>query len=626
MTTVDGPGAVARVLTPTALGKYVHPTSDPTIQTLRTAVLGRDEDLRERVRTAVIELGDAPCSGLPYRDEAAVAPFLLRRVVAALGGSSAAIAADPLLRGALCEWSAVAAPHLLPILTGHFDLALGAIRTLGNGSEYQQSLLADLDSGAAVGELLLTELGGTNGADQQTTATWDGQHGGFWLDSPTVESWKFMPNIADPKTPKIGLVTARLLIDGRDEGVMPFLLQFRGSDGSLVRGLHLVALPDKPWAPMDHAMIRFAAVFVPRDALLGGDWAVMTDDGQLDCALPPRQRWHRAISVLGDGRLDLANAAAAVARAGLALMHNYAVQRRPGGRTAMVDRGTVRRDLISAVASTYAVSVLGRRVRQMRAAAADGDPVQTVWSMLAKPLLAYTSHQVLMTCRQRAAAQGSLRVNWLGDWIGLVEGVITAEGESQLMWRQAGLAHGSGLNITALQVPDTPPHLPWYVRMLADRELAIADGLRRDDYDVAGTAMDRDTAAIELAAATSERLAATAVATAAERCGDRTARSLLESVAAVYALERICERGSWYAAHRQMSPQRGRSVLTELQRHRQIVGAHLSELVDGFDVPLAALDAPMAAPSYVQWWRDWAGWYTTPISSLRLVDGGREQR
>ncbi|MEV0688288.1 hypothetical protein AB0I35_30965 [Nocardia sp. NPDC050378] len=292
---------------------------------------------------------------------------------------------------------------------------------------------------------------------------------------------------------------------------------------------------------------------------------------------------------------------------------NYARQRRPGGRTLMAERGTVRRDLVSALAATYATSVLGRRVQDMAVAAPAGDPLIGVWSMLVKPLLAYTAHEVLLTCRQRSGAQGSLRTNWIQDWIGNTEGMITAEGESQLLWKQAGQL--TSLDITTLALPAAPSHLPWHIRMLTDRATTIAAGLRRDDITPAGTALDRDTAAIELASATSERLAATALWTAATTAADDTARSLLESATAVYTLERILRRGTWFAAHRQMTPRRARQVHRELHSHRQHVGAHLGELVDGFAIGLDVFDAPMAAPDYLQWWQRWTSWPNPPRST-----------
>ncbi|MEU4711633.1 hypothetical protein AB0G00_34945 [Nocardia salmonicida] len=197
--------------------------------------------------------------------------------------------------------------------------------------------------------------------------------------------------------------------------------------------------------------------------------------------------------------------------------------------------------------------------------------------------------------------------------IGNTEGTITAEGESQLLWKQAGQL--TFRDFAALALPRTPRIVPWYVRMLGDREKGIAAGWRRDDIAVAGITIDRDPAAIELAAATSERLAATALWQASTTAEDDMARGLLESATAVYALERILCRGTWFAANGRMPPRVAQRVHRDLHHHREHLGAHLSELAAGFDIALDVFDAPMATPDYLRWWQEWAGWPSAPSSA-----------
>ncbi|WP_280446851.1 acyl-CoA dehydrogenase family protein [Nocardia brasiliensis] len=448
---------------------------------------------------------------------------------------------------------------------------------------------------------MLTELGGTNGADQQTIAQWDAATGGFRLTSPWMSAVKFMPNVADRTEPKTVVITARLLIDGHDEGVLPFLLRMRTKYG-LADGIDVARLPDKASAPMDHAMIRLDSVWLPRDALLGGDWAEISADGRFDCSMPQRSRFHRAIGVLGNGRLDLANAAVASARAALTGLVNYAHQRRPGSGTLMADRDAVQRDLVTGLAAVYATSSLGLRLRDLHATSGGSSKDNSLLSMLAKPLLSGTAHQVLTMCRQRAAAQGALRINHLADWIGNVEAIVTAEGENQILQATAGKQHES---LTTLRLPDTP-RMPWYVDLLAEREHTIAAGLHDGAYDVAGNALGPDSAAIELATATAERLAATALTAAALDTSEPIARKLASTAAAAYALERIHARGTWYTAHRQMSPDRAAAITAELNRRHAILSGHLTTLVAAFDTP--DLPGPIFAPDYVRAWQDYAGW------------------
>lgn len=605
MTTTDRSDATHASVSPVG-----YQGDDPTVHALRTMIFGPDLAVQEQVRALILRLGDVPQEHLTHAQEAGIAPDLLRAVVAGLGGSASDIAADTYVRGALCDWAAVAAPHLLPVLTGHFDLAIGAILTLGNGSDYQRACLAELDDATAIGVLALTELGGTNGADQLTEAHWDRDSGGFRLHTPSLPAAKFMPNVADPTIAKTAVVTARLIVGGRDEGVLPFLLRLRTDDG-LADGVEVVALPGKLGAAMDHAMIRFTDVWLPADALLGGDWATIDADGRFDCALPVRRRFHAAIDMLGNGRLDLATAAAASARAALAGVVHYSRRRRPGGRgIRMADRDAVRQDLTTATAAVYVTSVFGRALRD-RAASPEGLPA--VWSMLAKPLLTATAQQVLLTCRERAAAQGILRCNFLPDWLGNVAGMITAEGENQILHIAAGK---TGSPSAALQFDGTPAHLPWWARMIADREqtlahdLYIGTDLDADRYDPESPALGRDCTAIDLANTTAVRLAVTAVLIAAEATGDPAAAALATSAAAVHALNYIRSHGTWYAAHKQMPPHRASLIHTELRHHCRVLATDLATLVAAFDIPHLP-DAPLFAPDHLRAWRSFTGWRAT---------------
>ncbi|WP_327151540.1 hypothetical protein [Nocardia sp. NBC_01329] len=594
------------------------PTAAATIAALQTAILGAHGELHRQLRDIVRSVDDRPLLNTTYTEETRRAPAFLRAFLARIGLPAREISADPQLRGALCDAAQVLAPRLLLVLTGHFDLAIGAILGLGNGSEYQQECLTELDTGEALGVLMLTELAGTNGADHQTTAVWDPETGDFILTTPSMGAVKFMPNVADPGVPKTVVVTARLLIDGRDEGVLPFLLKLRArprrsgplrilqhlfpfldlrAEPALAQGVYVQALPDKPDAPMDHAMIRFDRVRLPRESLLGGNWAEMHTDGTFECEVPVRQRFHKAIAVLGEGRLDLANAAAASARAGLAGLVNYAGQRQSGSGVVMSERDAVLRDVVSALADVYAISVLGRHLRDMRADGAGGFRKQALLAMLAKPLLSNDAQAALRMCRERTAAQGALRSNLIVDWLGNIAAIVTAEGENQIMQVTAGKR---GLDLPALQLPATPSELPWYVRMLVDREAAIADYQARGVHHPASVALGPDSAAIELSEATGHRLAATALHLEARAAGDPKARNLLHAVGAAYALQTVYANSAWYLNHEEYP-----RVVGELRRSRAALVDNLQTLVAGFDVP--PLEGPIF-DDYLQWWERYSKW------------------
>ncbi|MGH8882445.1 MAG: hypothetical protein ACRD0P_34720, partial [Stackebrandtia sp.] len=328
------------------------PVDRHTPGALGAALFGPTTQRRSRVREAAAALGYRPKPNQTYMQKAVRGPEQLQQVISDIDGSAVAVATDDELRGLLCEEMAVLAPQGLTPLTGHLDLAIGAIAALGNGSDYQQQILDDLNRGAVLGLAGITEVGGTNGNDCRTLAIWDSGTGGLRLRTPDLRACKFKPNGKYPGLPTIMVVTARLIVDERDEGVLPILLRLHdGTD--FAPGVEAVLLPEGISA-LPHYVFRFLDSWVPKDAVLGSDWARITDDGRFESDVPVPERFHRASIPLGAGRLDLARAKLAAARAAVWGLHNFATQRgghqfdppQPGRR--MMDRDPVQADLVTA--------------------------------------------------------------------------------------------------------------------------------------------------------------------------------------------------------------------------------------------------------------------------------------
>lgn len=573
---------------------------------LRNVVFGDDYDEQLRVRDAIIALNDTPESHTTYAEQARKGYELLRAAVEQLGGSSRRLAADHQKLAAVFDWSAVFAPRLLPILSGHFNLTIGAIERLGTGTEYQRQCLDELDTTAAVGVMLLTELGyGTNVLDQQTRAVWHPNGRYFTLSTPSGDACKWMPNVADPDVAKTTIVTARLIVDGTDEGVFPFLVRLRTKEG-LARGVAVVPLPDKGYAPMDNAMIRFNDVVIPEDALLCGEFARINGDGSFTCDLELRERFHRSIGQLQSGRILLAAATVASARASLVLTLRYAQHRLTSGNVLMSARDGVLRDLISSMSRIYAITAFANDVRA-RFANADADPSdRALRAMLAKPLLSYTAHDVLQTCRQRLGAQGMFRDNLVTDYIGNVQGVITAEGENQSLQVATGRLLGR-IDSSLLQVAGKPDESHWWIAMLCERESVIAAAGRQGKHAGVG-AIGPDSFAIVLASATAERLAAQSLAAAAAPDPDPDARGVIENLAAVYGLERVLANAGWYTAAGLLTSERAAQAEAELTTRYTALIPYLTTMADAFNIP--DLNAPINN-DYISAWLEFASWHNT---------------
>lgn len=577
----------------------------PAVAALRDSIYGPYQATCRKARELILRLGDVPQDDLTYAQEAGIGPDLLRAVLSEVGLPAREIAADTHLRGGLGDWAAVAAPHLLTVWTGHFDLAIGAIRTHGTGTPYQQQCLAELDTGDAIGVLALTELGGTNGADQQTRATWDRDADGFWLSNPTVGSVKAPPNIADPTVPKIVVFSARLIFEGRDEGVFLFLTRLRTPDDGLADGVEVGEMSSKLGAAMDHGWALADRLFVPREGFLGGEWATITADGsEFRCNEPVWRRCHRSISPLVGGRLDLATANIAAARAGVAGLVNYSRQRLHGHSDVL------QRDLVTSAAHVYAGSALSRMVRDLSA-----DPGQQarlpLWMTVVKPILTTIAEKALRTCSARAGAQGQLRCNYYPDWIANAVGSKTAEGDTQVLEKAAGRTHHA---LSTLTLPGSPT-VWWWLDMIITREntlatdLYTATGLEQagEEYEPEGTALGIDSTRADLARTTGIRLVVTAALIAAEQATDPTAATVAQACAAVVALTYLDRHSGWYTAHRHQSPDHVEEIHDELRRNRVIVAANQTILAAAFDIPELP-GAPVFAPDYLQAWSDRAGW------------------
>lgn len=109
---------------------------------------------------------------------------------------------------------------LCTVASIHYNLFLGSL--LDHDVEGRD--LSAFTSMKRTGTFLCTELEhGNDVASMETTAVLDRTTNGFVLNTPTPGARKFMPNTSTIGGPKSAVVAARLVIDGRDQGVFLFL-------------------------------------------------------------------------------------------------------------------------------------------------------------------------------------------------------------------------------------------------------------------------------------------------------------------------------------------------------------------------------------------------------------------
>ena len=126
-----------------------------------------------------------------------------------------------------------------------------------------------------------TELGhGSNVAGMETTATLDFATDEFVIHSPTLSSTKFWPGDLG-RFSTHAVVFARLLIEGNDYGVQPFMVQLR--DVATFKHLKGVVTgdlgPKFGYTSKDNGWARFDHVRIPRTDMFMGIAAVDKEGG-----------------------------------------------------------------------------------------------------------------------------------------------------------------------------------------------------------------------------------------------------------------------------------------------------------------------------------------------------------
>ncbi|KAJ9130378.1 Acyloxidase [Pleurostoma richardsiae] len=156
------------------------------------------------------------------------------------------------------------------IATIHLNLCVGTIGAFVDNRPDLLPILAKLERFEVCGEFMLTEFGhGLDARNLETTAHMCSD-GSFDLHTPTLAAAKAMPpTTPEAGVPRVAVVFARLMIDGDDVGVRPFLVWLNDAVG-MRPGVTSRALPIRPGTkPLDHSITSFDHVRLPRGALLG---------------------------------------------------------------------------------------------------------------------------------------------------------------------------------------------------------------------------------------------------------------------------------------------------------------------------------------------------------------------
>ncbi|WP_394814685.1 acyl-CoA dehydrogenase family protein [Streptomyces millisiae] len=541
-----------------------------------------------------------------------------------------AFVADPARLAAVHESLGFVDPTLTSAATIHYNLFLGSLVDEGTFSHEE---LAPFAAMRQVGTFLVTEVAhGNDVAAVETTATYDRVSDSFLLHTPSAGAQKFMPNASPVGGPKTGLVAARLLVDGVDEGVFLFLVRLTDATGTLP-GVRVRRLPPRLGSPFDHCLTSFDQVRVERRALLGGTHARF-EAGRFSCDTPRGQRYLRALRRVMVGKLCMSACAVGGARAVLSLAVRYGQGREISGLT-----GTARLPvfalrshhgpLVEALATTYAMNMLYREAVSRWQHDGAGERREDAARLVsaAKAWITWRGREIGAEARERCGAQGLLVHNGIADQLAAVEGTITAEGDNQatmskvaaeLVLEHRAARHGAaavpGGDLTRPEVAHgllRAARNIWLDRAVAGTRQAPPGALARRNGSMGP--------ALRAADLHVHRQAAEALARAAAETAPGAGRELLESLHLLFALRAVAEhsgdllaQGLIAADQVERLPLLREALITRIARHART-------LVDAFAVPEAFFAGiPIASADYVTAYDDPEGpWHTPPRQRRR---------
>lgn len=517
-------------------------------------------------------------------------------------GSTQAVATNLPQLFAVFDWSAVLATDLIPLISGHYNLASGSLATLTD-SDSAAPYLEDLDDAASIGVMLLTEYGcGSNIQFMQTTATWDGD--GFVINTPNPRARKFMPSVGIPVS-RVCVVGARYIDSaGVDQGVHLFAARLRGPDGTPAPGVTITQLDHQPLVIMDNSVISFDGLRVERSAWLSNDLATIDDQGVLTWRdeNSRKRSFASAISQLTVGRLALSSCLNAAARASLYIALRYAAKRTvpltPNDTPPMLDLPHVRDTLLTDLAGTVARTIYGNAVKTSLANSDLTDRDTVVSVMLAKHFIQLHALSTVTNSRLKMAAQGMFSANRVADYLGVCHAAITGEGDCHVLGSVAGRVlakHLAGKPVPEPGLHDAADPAD-RLGLLNARTLTIVQEAQRH---LATPDLTDRLAVIPEALSLAEAYCAEEALQLLHQYADLPE---IAAVRDVFALHYLNQHAAWYLTRGLLDAAAVRSIEQALRRAIDTLADHLPRVLEAFEFDDEALGAPVLSSDIPAAW------------------------
>lgn len=538
---------------------------------------------------------------------------------------------------ALSEQVAIRNPSLFIAFAIHYGLCVGTLAAFERGNKNASRLRKAMESGKTVGAYMITELAMSNSQiSTRTEAVFDSATREFVLRTPDNGAAKFS-NVGVSNQSKLGVVCARVIVDGHDCGVFAFAMMISNRRGPLP-GVRMSEAAEIPLVPFDYGLCAFDHLRVPYDGWLSDGASIdkkgrfhdplgSHDERLIRTLVAPKHVW-----AMGSKGL----AAVTCASAALALKHamRRSTMARMAPQTRLLDYSTQQRSLFGALATGYVMTAFANEACSTWAAhlKAKGSPAKAdtsalnfaPWSAahrrlaLTKVMTAWAAEEVGAECRLRCGVAGDLSLNGFLHWQGLGHVFNDAGGNNLLILFDTAR---SLLTEPLPEPPDTKTFAPAQpssaLGLLKTREYRLRHQLA--ERIQAGTPRSNDPMALwnpllplarELALAHGRVLIAESAIKASETAEGPDAKRLLNELVHLFVLERIQHDAAWFMAESLLDPQQYRGLETTLHSMCEQLTESVDPLVAAFGSRKSAAFAPLEHPSmdYADALVDALGW------------------